>query len=59
MCARLLADTHAVDEGDEEGDEAKDQDDDPNVPDDRGVGQLEHNDEANADEDKGEVCEDH
>ena len=59
MRACLLADAHAVDQGDEEGDKSEDEDDDPNVPDDRGVGQLEHDDEADADEDEGEVGKDH
>ena len=59
VCAGLLTYAHAVDQGDEEGDESKDEDDDANVPDDRGVGQLEDDDEPDADEDEGEVGEDH
>ena len=59
VCAGLLAYAHAVDQGDEEGDESKDEDDDANVPYDRGVGQLEDDDEPDADEDEGEVGEDH
>ena len=59
MCAGLLTYAHAVDQGDEEGDESKDKDDDADVPDDGGVGQLEDDDEADADEDEGEVGEDH
>ena len=32
MCVGLLADTHAVDEGDEESDKSKYEDHNPNVP---------------------------
>ena len=59
VCAGLLTYAHAVDQGDEEGDKSKDEDDDANVPDDGGVGQLEDNDEPDADEDEGEVGEHH
>ena len=55
VCACLLTYAHAVDQGDEECDESKDKDDNANVPDDRGVGQLEDDDEPDADEDEGEV----
>ena len=32
VCVGLLADTHAVDEGDEKSDKSKHEDHDPNVP---------------------------
>ena len=59
VCACFLANAHAVDQGDEECDKSKHEDDNANVPDDGGICQLEDDDEPDADEDEGEVGEDH
>ena len=55
----LLADAHAVDEGDEECDKSEDKDNDANIPDYRWICELEDDDEPNANENEGEVGENH